>query len=160
MLLSPSRLSAFAEWTKQVQAVELGTATVHHRRVVTGPTPPWYRECRGSHSRMFITCEARNVLCSNAAWTVVMLLLAVALRPANPTSTSYLRPRFAEPKVDYLVVSHPRLKTHCCWQEELTATPSEKRNGISALCCWSQPAESRELSLLREALRKLHASHE
>ena len=40
--------------------MELGTATVHHQRVVTGPTPPWYRERRGSHSRMFAMCEARN----------------------------------------------------------------------------------------------------
>ena len=54
---------------------------------------------------MFATCEARNVLCSLAAWTVVTLLLAVALRPGDPTSTSYLRPRFAEPHVDYLEVS-------------------------------------------------------
>ena len=127
-------------------------ATVHHRRVGTGPTPPWYRERRGSHSRMFAMCKARNMRCSLAAWTVVMLLLAVALRLGD-SATSYLRPRFAEPQGDYLEVSHPRLKTHCCWQEESTAaTLLGKRNGIPALCCWSQPAESRELSPLREAL--------
>ncbi len=61
-----------AERAKQEQVVELGTATMHHRRVVTRPTPPWYRERRGSpHSRTFAMCEARTMRCSLASWTVV-----------------------------------------------------------------------------------------
>ena len=77
-------------------------------------------------------------------------ICCVHLRPWDP-ATSYRRPRFAGPQADYLEVSHPRLKTHCCRHEEPTVIPSEKRNGIPAQSCWSQPAESRDLSLLREA---------
>ena len=72
------------------------------------------------------------MLCSLAAWIAVTFLPAAVLRPWDP-ATSYRRPWFAEPQADYLEVSHPRLKTHCCRQEEPTATPSEKRNGIPAL---------------------------
>ena len=51
--------TVIVERAKQVQAVELGTATVHHRRVVIGPTTPqWYRECRGSHSKIVSMFEA------------------------------------------------------------------------------------------------------
>ena len=73
------------------------------------------------------------MLGSFTAWTVVTLLPAAAFLPVDP-ATSYQRPRFAGPPAVYLEVRQPQLKTHCCWHEEPTVKPSEKRNGIPALC--------------------------
>jgi hypothetical protein len=74
-----------------------------------------------------------------------------------PPAGGYKRGAGGTP-ADYLEEHHPQLRAHCCRREEPTVTQSEKRNGIRALYT-SQPAESLKLSLLREAPRKLHASH-
>ena len=42
---------ATGERANQVEEEEPDTATVHHRRVVTVPTPTWYLERQGSHNR-------------------------------------------------------------------------------------------------------------
>jgi hypothetical protein len=52
---------ATAERAKQVGEEEPDMATVHHRRVVTAPTPTWYLERQGSHNRKDTTCAARNM---------------------------------------------------------------------------------------------------
>ena len=97
------RSMVIAERAKQEQAVGLGTATVHHRRMILRPTPPWYRERRCSHSRTFATCEARN------EYAVFICIVdsgnitsdnCIARRSRNP-ATSYRGSRFAEPPVDY-----------------------------------------------------------
>ena len=52
---------ATAERAKQVEEEEPDMATVHHRRVVTVPTPTWYLERQGSHIRKDATSAARNM---------------------------------------------------------------------------------------------------
>ena len=46
---------------KQEKEEEPEMATVHHRRVVVGPTLRWYQERQGSHNRKDATCAARNM---------------------------------------------------------------------------------------------------
>ena len=102
----PSRHS-IAESAKQIQEVKLGKATVHHRRVVTGPTPPWYRERRDSYSRMFATCEAGNMTSSSATRTAVTTLLPAVVVLPVALATSHHGPRVAGPPADYSEEHHP-----------------------------------------------------
>ena len=133
-------------------------ATVHHRRVVVGPTPTWYQERQGSHNRNYATCAARNTPYSLTVYSAAASPRAESLCLGD--SAISFPARFAKPRVDYSVVSHPQTKINCCWPAELIATPPVKRSGIPTLSCWSQPAWDWERFLLREAPHKLYASHE
>ena len=135
-------------------------ATVHHRRVVTVPTPTWYRERQGSHNRKSVTCGARNTQYSSALYSAATLPQAVSSR-LGEMATSFPA-RFAQPRVGYSAASHPQPRIdYYCSPLGLTATPPVKKSGILGLsCCWSPPAELLEHFLLREAPQKLHASHE
>jgi hypothetical protein len=127
-------------------------AAVHHRRVVTVPTPTWYLERRGSHNRNYATCAARNMPYSLAVY------LAKSLRRGD-SATSFPE-RFARLRADYSEVSYLQPRIGCCWLAEWNSTALWKKGEIPIRSCWSQPAEDWEGFLSREAPQKLHALHE
>jgi len=135
-------------------------AIVHYRRVVTVPTPSWYRERQGSHNRKSVTCAARNTQYSPALYSAATSPQAVSSRLGESATT--FPGRFAQPRVGYSEASHPQPRIdYYCLPVGLTVTPPVKKSGILGLSCWSKSAEQHlEHFLLREAPQKLHASHE
>ena len=136
-------------------------ATVHHRRVVTVPTPTWYLERRGFSQQKLRNARSMPYSLmpySLAVYSAAALPRAKSLRRGD--SETSLLVRFAKPQVDYSEVNHLQPRIGCCWLAEWDSTPLGRKSGIPILSCWSQPAEKWEGSLSREALQKLHASHE